>query len=148
MPNGSGHKQASSSLAPFADLLLHATDLAHRCEYASNRRKRKICFTEDTSKQIQLPQALKIRLPHQKQALSLRILQLLSAQKRQQIVSSLSDRSQSQNKSFRYNNSSHRLRLQVNGLPETRKSSQKMLGTLPTVLPNPYQRSSHNSHWS
>ena len=37
MPNGSGHKQASSSLAPFADLLLHATDLAHRCECTSNR---------------------------------------------------------------------------------------------------------------
>ena len=148
MPNGSGHKQASSSLAPFADLLLHATDLAHRCEYASNRRESKICFTKDTSKQIQLPQALKIRLPHQRQAPSLRILRLPSMRKRQQIVSSLSERSQSQNKSFRYDNSSHRLRLQVNGLPETRRSSRKMLGTLPIVFPNPYQRSSHNSRWS
>ena len=148
MNNGSGHKQASSSLAPFADLLLNATDLAHRCEYAPNERERKNSFAEDTPKQIQLPQALKIRLPYQRRALSLRIPRLLSARKRQQIVSSLSDRSQSQNKSFRYNNSSHQLHLQVNGLPETRRSSRKMLRTLPTVFPDPYQRSHHNSHWS
>ena len=109
---------------------------------------RKIFFlTEDASKQIQLPQALKIRPLHQRQALSLRILRLLSARKRQQIVSSLSDRSQSQNKSFRYNNSSHRLRLQVNGLPEMRRSSQKMLRTLPMVFLDPYQQRHHNSHW-
>ena len=148
MTNGSGHKQASSNLAPFADLLLHATDLAHRCEYASNLRERKVSFTEGISKQIQLPQALKIRLPYQRPALSLRVLRLLSAQNRQQIVSSRSDRSQSQNKSFRYNNSSHRLRLQVNGIPQTRKSSQKMLRTLPVVFLDQYQRSHHNSRWS
>ena len=37
-PNGPGHKQASNSLSPFADLVLHGTNLAfHRCEYADNQ---------------------------------------------------------------------------------------------------------------
>ena len=31
------HKQAPKALGPFADLLLHATNLAHRCEYAHNK---------------------------------------------------------------------------------------------------------------
>ena len=37
--NGNSHKQASSSLGAFADLLLHATNLAHRCEYTDNQEE-------------------------------------------------------------------------------------------------------------
>ena len=34
---GKEHRQAPKTLSPFADLLLHATNLAHRCEYAHKK---------------------------------------------------------------------------------------------------------------
>ena len=37
--NGLDHKQAVSSLGPFADLLLHATNLLHRCKCNTARSK-------------------------------------------------------------------------------------------------------------
>lgn len=140
---GNGHKKASSSLGPFANLLLHTTDLAHRCEYARNQHERQCFLADDILIQTQLRQALKILLQHLRQAPSLRI-----CRPQHQMASSLGDRSPYQNKGFRNCSSSRQLHLQAAALPATTRLSRRMLRRPPTAYTDPHQRNRHNFHWS
>ena len=144
--NGNGHKKAPTSLGPFANLLLHTTDLAHRCKYARNRRERHFLFADDTLIQTQLREALKILLQQQRQAPSLRICPPLFNPTQYQMASSLSDRSPYQNKSFRNCNSGRQLHLQADALPATTRLSRRMLRRPPMAYTDPHQRNPHNFH--